>query len=68
MALKKLTINLDEKVVKKVDEYAESIGVNRTAAITFLIMQGISVAVYPDLLEALSELAKNPDRAPVGSR
>ena len=37
MANKKLTLNFDEKVIQRVDAYASSIGVNRTAAITFLI-------------------------------
>ena len=58
MSLKRLSINLDEKVVDKVDQYAESIGVNRTAAITFLITQGLSVAFYPDLIDKLSEISK----------
>lgn len=39
--LKRININLDEKLLLKIDAYAENIGVNRTAAIIFLINAGL---------------------------
>lgn len=58
MALKKISMNVDEKLLEKVELYAESIGVNRSAAFAFLLQQGLLVAFYPDMLEKLTELAK----------
>lgn len=58
MANKKLTLSFDEKVIERVDVYASSIGVNRTAAITFLIMQGLTASATPELLNQMSELMK----------
>lgn len=36
MATKRIAINLDEKLLARIDAYAEYMGVTRTAAISFL--------------------------------
>lgn len=38
MALKKISMNLDTNVLSAIDAYAASMGVNRSAAISFLVM------------------------------
>ena len=63
MAIKKYSFGFDEKVIERVDVYAKSIGVNRTAAITFLIMQGLTSAATPELLDKMSQLVKAVDES-----
>lgn len=36
MAVKRICLNLDEKLLSRIDDYAEYMGVTRTAAISFL--------------------------------
>lgn len=36
MAVKRICLNLDEKLLARIDDYAEYMGVTRTAAISFL--------------------------------
>lgn len=36
MATKRVNLNMDERLLARVDEYAEYMGVTRTAAISFL--------------------------------
>lgn len=36
MSTRRIAINLDEKLIARIDAYAESMGVTRTAAISFL--------------------------------
>lgn len=36
MAIKRICLNLDEKLLARIDDYAEYMGVTRTAAISFL--------------------------------
>lgn len=55
MATKKYSINFEENVIAKVDEYAQQIGVNRTAALTFLIVQGLQSALTPQLIELMNK-------------
>ncbi len=53
MALQKVQMNLDEQLIKQVDEYAATLHVNRTAAVSVLL----SRALQADKLAAdLSEL------------
>lgn len=54
----KVSISLEEKVLDKVETYAKSLGVSRTAAVSFLIAQGLQVACYPEMLEKLGEIVK----------
>ena len=53
MALQKVQMNLDEQLIKQVDEYAATLHVNRTAAVSVLL----SRALQADKLAAdLSDL------------
>nr|CRY94641.1 hypothetical protein [uncultured prokaryote] len=36
MSVKRININVDEKLLARIDQYAEFMGVTRTAAISFL--------------------------------
>jgi len=59
MARNKLTITLADNVLNDVDNYAKKIGFTRSAAITFLISQGLQMAYYPELLQQLIEMEKS---------
>lgn len=37
MALKRLTLNLEEGLVEKLDDYAKEVGLNRTGAISSIL-------------------------------
>lgn len=41
MALQKVQMNLDEKLIKQVDEYAALLHVNRTAAVSVLLSRAL---------------------------
>lgn len=41
MALQKVQVNLEEELVKRVDEYAASLHVNRTAAVSVLLSMAL---------------------------
>lgn len=56
MASKKVTLTLEEKVLANIDEYAATIGVSRSAAITFLVAQGLQIVYYPDLVKQLQDM------------
>lgn len=56
MASKKVTLTLEEKVLANIDDYAATIGVSRSAAITFLVAQGIQVVYYPELVKQLQDM------------
>lgn len=58
MASKKITLTLEEKVLKNIDDYAKTIGVSRSAAITFLVAQGLQMAYYPEMVKQLEEMMK----------
>lgn len=51
MAVKKIALNLDEELLKKVEAYANSIHVNRTAAISVIL------SMYLDALTATQNAA-----------
>lgn len=53
MATKKYTINYDEDLIKKVDAYAEQLHINRTAAMSVLLSQGL---VQVNALDTLDKL------------
>jgi len=56
---KKVTISMEQNLLDKVDEYANSLGVSRTASISFLIVQGLQVALYPEMLDKLGNIVKS---------
>jgi metal-responsive CopG/Arc/MetJ family transcriptional regulator len=58
MAMRRLNLNLTDDVVNRIDVYAKKIGVSRTAAISFLIVQGMQVESFPESLEKLVEVSK----------
>lgn len=58
MALKKITLNLEEELLEQVGKYADSLHINRTAAFAVLLSKGIEytniVNSMPALLEFLN--------------
>jgi len=55
MALKKLILNLDEKLIAQLDEYAKEKHVNRTAAVAFLLTTALE---QKQAMTTLDELLK----------
>lgn len=53
MDTKRLNINIPVDILSKVDEYAESLCLNRTSAVIVLLNQGLE---YKKSLEVLSDL------------
>ena len=58
MAVKRITLNLDEMLVQQIDEYAEKLHINRTAAISVLVSQSLETKQGIDVLAALIENQK----------
>ena len=56
MALQKVQMNLDEQLIKQVDEYAATLHVNRTAAVSVLLSRALQAdklaADLSDLMDA----------------
>lgn len=56
MALKRIVMNLDEDLVKKIDSYAEKLHINRTAAASVLLSSAAEtqefMTHFPELMEA----------------
>lgn len=54
MSVKRININVDEKLLARIDQYAEFMGVTRTAAISFLcanqLFQMILSMLFPERL------------------
>lgn len=59
MALKRIVMNLDEDLVKKIDSYAEKLHINRTAAASVLLSSAAEtqefMTHFPDLMAAYQE-------------
>ena len=55
MALKKLIVNVDEKLLQKLDEYAEAYHVNRTSAVSFLLTEALE---QKQAMNTMQELLK----------
>lgn len=58
MAVKRITLNLDEMLVQQIDEYAEKLHINRTAAISVLVSQSLETKQGIDVLAAIIENQK----------
>lgn len=62
MALKRLNLNLDEDLIASIDDYASSMHVNRSAAISMLLSQYFlgqkTMATLGDLVEVYKEEQK----------
>lgn len=56
MPLKKLTNNFDEDLIKQVDNYANSLHINRTAAMSVLLSQGLLQSSGIDTMKQLIEI------------
>lgn len=56
MALQKVQMNLDDQLIKQVDEYAATLHVNRTAAVSVLLSRALQAdklaADLSDLMDA----------------
>ena len=56
MALQKVQMNLDEQLIKQVDQYAATLHVNRTAAVSVLLSRALQAdklaADLSDLMDA----------------
>lgn len=63
MATKRIAINLDEKLLARIDAYAEYMGVTRTAAISFLcanqLFQNETVKAISGAVEIIHQDDKN---------
>lgn len=55
MALKRINLNLDEELLKQLDDYAEKMHVNRSSALSFLLSQKFQsdkmIENMPDMLQ-----------------
>lgn len=59
MALKKLAVNVDETLIEKIDIYANSLHINRTAAVSVLLSQALETKEGLDVFKKLLEVAEN---------
>jgi hypothetical protein len=59
MALKRIVMNLDEDLVKRIDSYAERLHINRTAAASVLLSSAAEtqefLTHFPELMTAYQE-------------
>lgn len=59
MALKRINVNIDEKLLAKIDKYAEIMGVNRTSAICFLcssqLLQNEAVSAISGAVDVINK-------------
>lgn len=66
MALKRIVMNLDEDLVKKVDSYAEKLYINRTAAVSVLLSSAAEtqefMTHFPELMAAYQEESEKEKR------
>lgn len=68
MATRRIAINLDEKLLARIDHYAEYMGVTRTAAISFLcgnqLFQNETVKAMSGAVDMLNKQADQEKPAP----
>lgn len=61
MSVKRITINVDEHLLSRIDSYAESMGVTRTAAISFLcanqLLQNETVNAISGAIDVINKQA-----------
>ena len=66
MALKRIVMNLDEDLVKRLDSYAEKFHINRTAASSVLLSSSLEtqefMTHFPELWVAYQEEEKKEKR------
>lgn len=62
MALVKLQANIDEALIKQVDEYAASLHVNRTSAVSVLLSTALNQVKSMDVLQELLTVYKEQQK------
>lgn len=55
--MKRVNINFDEELLKKIDDYAKKLGVNRSATISMLCSEYLDQKEALTTLQALSSMA-----------
>lgn len=66
MALQKVQMNLDEHLIKQVDEYAATLHVNRTAAVSVLLSRALQAdKLAADLSDLMDAYRVQPGKIPV---
>ena len=66
MALQKVQMNLDEQLIKQVDEYAATLHVNRTAAVSVLLSRALQAdKLAADLSDLMDAYRVQPGKIPV---
>ena len=66
MALQKVQMNLDEQLIKQVDEYAATLHVNRTAAVSVLLSRALQAdKLAADLSDLMDAYRVPPGTIPV---
>ena len=62
MALKRICLNLEERLLAKVDDYADEVGLNRTGAISAILgnffRENQTLAVMSEMLAKMEEMGK----------
>ena len=58
MALQKLVCNVDEMLLKQVDEYADLLHITRTAAVSVLLSRALQAEKLTDSLSAMMDAYK----------
>lgn len=58
MALQKLVCNVDEMLLKQVDDYAELLHITRTAAVSVLLSRALQAEKLTDSLSAMMDAYK----------
>jgi metal-responsive CopG/Arc/MetJ family transcriptional regulator len=66
MALRRIVMNLDEDLVKRIDSYAERLHINRTAAASVLLSSAAEtqefLTHFPELMKAYQEEQEKQER------
>ena len=64
MATQRINLNIDERLLAKIDAYANAMGVNRTAAICFLcstqLMQSEALTILSGAVDVLNKQEDKP--------
>lgn len=68
MALQKLVCNLDGELLRQVDEYADSLHITRTAAVSVLLSRALHAEKLTDSLSAMMDAYKAEKASRDGSK
>lgn len=58
LALQKVQVNLDEALIRQLDAYANSLHINRTAAVSVLLTQALQADKLSDTLAEMMSVYK----------